>query len=279
MEKNRILKPTSSSNDGVATVIQKEKYTLFAPIAGNSQRGMAKFNEEHFKIDVDGKVSMSDNFLEMLAEALQDVNGHLINNISIEKLNSYTDGDDYRLKFKLENEIEYICDFTAPRGPQGDTGPQGPKGIGVPDGGTEGQVLVKTADGTAWEEAKGGNSYKLSVPITEEYGSYNKMMCFPDFSKIKKITLLTMWYSINKDTYGYETEIHFTDIDKVIYDNGNKVSITEELYFGYANYEPNELTTNVQFRWQNDIFVCDTYSAGIYSSLYNFGALVSIEEV
>lgn len=47
---------------------------------------------------------------------------------------------------------------TGPQGPKGDTGPQGPKGdtgpagIGVPDGGTEGQVIVKTADGTAWAD-------------------------------------------------------------------------------------------------------------------------------
>ena len=128
MEKNRILKPTSSSNDAVATVIQKEKYTLFAPIAGNGQRGMAKFNTNDFKIDADGEVSMSDSYVNMLAEALQEVNGHLINDISIKKLSSDTDGDDYRLTFKLENEIEYTCDFTAPRGPQGIQGIQGIQG-------------------------------------------------------------------------------------------------------------------------------------------------------
>ena len=128
MEKNRILKPTSSSNDAAATVIQKEKYTLFAPVASNGQRGMAKFDTRDFKIDAEGKVSMSDNYINMLAEALQEVNGHFIDDISIKKLSSNTNGDNYRITFKLENEIEHICDFTASRGPQGIQGIQGIQG-------------------------------------------------------------------------------------------------------------------------------------------------------
>ena len=42
-----------------------------------------------------------------------------------------------------------------PQGPQGDPGPQGPKGADatLPEGGTDGQVLTKTADGEAWEDA------------------------------------------------------------------------------------------------------------------------------
>ena len=36
------------------------------------------------------------------------------------------------------------------QGPKGDTGETGPAGIGVPDGGTEGQLLGKTSDGPAW---------------------------------------------------------------------------------------------------------------------------------
>ena len=44
---------------------------------------------------------------------------------------------------------------TGDRGPQGETGPQGPKGADatLPEGGTTGQVLTKTADGEAWEDA------------------------------------------------------------------------------------------------------------------------------
>ena len=39
---------------------------------------------------------------------------------------------------------------TGPEGPQGPQGLQGPPGEGVPEGGTEGQILSKTTDGTAW---------------------------------------------------------------------------------------------------------------------------------
>lgn len=42
---------------------------------------------------------------------------------------------------------------TGPRGPQGE---QGPAGVGVPSGGTAGQVLSKTADGTAWTDPPSG---------------------------------------------------------------------------------------------------------------------------
>ena len=46
-----------------------------------------------------------------------------------------------------------------PRGPQGEQGiqgPPGPAGEGVPAGGTAGQVLTKTASGTAWQNAPAG---------------------------------------------------------------------------------------------------------------------------
>ena len=39
-----------------------------------------------------------------------------------------------------------------PKGDMGDPGPQGPAGVGVPSGGTAGQILSKTADGTAWTD-------------------------------------------------------------------------------------------------------------------------------
>lgn len=46
-----------------------------------------------------------------------------------------------------------------PQGPKGDTGdpgPQGPAGVGVPSGGTAGQVLSKTEDGAAWTDPPSG---------------------------------------------------------------------------------------------------------------------------
>lgn len=46
-----------------------------------------------------------------------------------------------------------------PRGPMGYTGPAGPAGVGVPEGGTTGQVLAKTSDtdfATDWVDQTGG---------------------------------------------------------------------------------------------------------------------------
>lgn len=45
------------------------------------------------------------------------------------------------------------ADLAGPRGEQGPEGPAGPAGEGIPTGGTAGQVLTKTADGTAWQDA------------------------------------------------------------------------------------------------------------------------------
>ena len=49
---------------------------------------------------------------------------------------------------------------TGPQGPAGPEGPKGPQGLqgppgeGVPEGGTEGQILSKTTDGTAWVDSQ-----------------------------------------------------------------------------------------------------------------------------
>lgn len=45
---------------------------------------------------------------------------------------------------------------TGDTGPQGPQGEQGPAGVGVPSGGTAGQVLSKTEDGAAWTDPPSG---------------------------------------------------------------------------------------------------------------------------
>ena len=58
-----------------------------------------------------------------------------------------------------------------PKGDTGDTGPQGPAGAGVPSGGTAGQVLSKTEDGTAWTDPpSGGDGSNLIVTFTNATG-------------------------------------------------------------------------------------------------------------
>ena len=56
-------------------------------------------------------------------------------------------------------EAGAITGPAGPQGPKGDTGdpgPQGPAGVGVPSGGTAGQVLSKTEDGAAWTDPPSG---------------------------------------------------------------------------------------------------------------------------
>lgn len=58
---------------------------------------------------------------------------------------------------------------TGPRGPQGE---QGPAGVGVPSGGTAGQVLGKTADGTAWTDPPSGGvqpDWNQNDPTAADY--------------------------------------------------------------------------------------------------------------
>ena len=58
-----------------------------------------------------------------------------------------------------------------PKGDMGDPGPQGPAGVGVPSGGTAGQVLSKTEDGTAWTDPpSGGDGSNLIVTFTNATG-------------------------------------------------------------------------------------------------------------
>lgn len=67
---------------------------------------------------------------------------------------------------------------TGPQGPQGpkgdtgDTGPRGPAGVGVPPGGTAGQVLSKTEDGTAWTDPPSGGvqpDWNQNDPTAADY--------------------------------------------------------------------------------------------------------------
>lgn len=58
---------------------------------------------------------------------------------------------------------------TGPRGPQGE---QGPGGVGVPSGGTAGQVLSKTEDGTAWTDPPSGGvqpDWNQNDPTAADY--------------------------------------------------------------------------------------------------------------
>ena len=59
-----------------------------------------------------------------------------------------------------------------PKGDMGDPGPQGPAGVGVPSGGTAGQILSKTADGAAWTDPPSGGvqpDWNQNDPTAADY--------------------------------------------------------------------------------------------------------------
>jgi len=74
------------------------------------------------------------------------------------------------IEFDVSEPI-YVFEFQlTPRGPKGDTGEQGDPGVGVPSGGTTGQVLKKASNGsydTVWASAAsgGGRSGDVLVPF------------------------------------------------------------------------------------------------------------------
>ena len=92
--------------------------------------------------------------------------------------------NDYDLYVQLQDtqtwqnvgKVEGVQGPTGPQGEQGPQGPQGPagqNGVGVPEGGTAGQFLQKTEDGTAWADIPGGGTQKyrhfLSCQSSSKY--------------------------------------------------------------------------------------------------------------
>lgn len=71
---------------------------------------------------------------------------------------------------------EHKDELKGPKGDTGETGPQGPAGVGVPTGGTTGQVLTKKSNidyDTEWSDASGGGSEKKGTLI-EHHATYTE---------------------------------------------------------------------------------------------------------
>ena len=116
---------------------------------------------------------------------------------------------------------------------KGDTGPQGERGTGVPDGGTAGQVLTKTADGTAWQDAQGGGGGSspslLYMNGINSYGAYNIYFKLPT-AGVKRITIL---YTSQYNSSYYYNE--YLNENVVIFDNGQPISGLEfQLLLDYS---------------------------------------------
>lgn len=70
---------------------------------------------------------------------------------------------------------------TGDTGPQGPQGEQGPAGVGVPSGGTAGQVLSKTEDGAAWTDPPSGGvqpDWDQNDPTAADY--VRNRLCYKD---------------------------------------------------------------------------------------------------
>lgn len=133
---------------------------------------------------------------------------------------------------------------TGPKGDTGDTGPQGPvgpqgnpgtqgePGIGIPEGGTPGQVIVKTETGTAWADMQGGGGgtqvqadYEQNDPDDPSY-----IQNRPFYSSLEEV-YSSNFTAVDMDgVYGYEEEL--TEVLNIP-DNGTII------VFDGQSYTPN----------------------------------------
>ena len=60
--------------------------------------------------------------------------------------------------------------FANLKGEKGEQGEKGEKGVGIPSGGTEGQILTKTENGTAWQDAPSGGGGISYMSLMESTG-------------------------------------------------------------------------------------------------------------
>ena len=97
-----------------------------------------------------------------------------------------------------------------PKGDSGDTGPQGPAGVGVPSGGTAGQVLSKTEDGTAWTDPPSGGvqpDWNQNDPTAADYVKNRTHYAVPlgprtwDGDVTGKQSAMGMYYKVSNSTY------------------------------------------------------------------------------
>ena len=93
----------------------------------------------------------------------------------------------------VENQVLTIG---VPKGDKGDTGEKGDTGVGVPEGGTPGQLLSKTEDGTAWVDPPSGNvlTGTASGTVAHAEDAYAQK---PIEVRVKGKTVKNLWPVIN----------------------------------------------------------------------------------
>lgn len=82
-----------------------------------------------------------------------------------------------------------------PQGPRGEQGPQGEPGPLIP-GGTAGQVLTKTADGAAWQDAPGGGALPFKVATIDFQGGRQTTLSDAEIAALDTASMLVVKNSV-----------------------------------------------------------------------------------
>ena len=93
-------------------------------------------------------------------------------------------------------------------GPQGNPGPQGEPGIGIPEGGTPGQVIVKTETGTAWADMQGGGGTQVQADYDQnDPDDPSYIQNRPFYSSMEELYSSTFDAVDMDGVYGYQEEL------------------------------------------------------------------------
>ena len=103
---------------------------------------------------------------------------------------------------------------TGPQGIQGPQGEQGPAGEGIPSGGTAGQFLQKTADGTAWADVTGGTGGGSNVTIYK--GAFESKAVFVQYAGSTQRALEASFDLPSDDYMAKTTENIYSDATLII---------------------------------------------------------------
>lgn len=133
------------------------------------------------------------------------------------------------------NENAAVLKFTIPRGATGQDGQKGGPGVGVPAGGTAGQVLVKKTDtdyDTEWKDIEGGTSSPVNIytgtALDEQTDSdvLQQIAPSPSHGDIAVITRV-----IHGEINSANSYIYNTDGDASIWQPLNEKYNAEDVYF------------------------------------------------
>lgn len=150
--------------------------------------------------------------------------------------------------------------FSNLKGDKGDKGEQGIQGVGVPEGGTVGQVLTKTEYGTSWQDSKGGGgTVKTLLYMAGAKGMYGYEVYFK--LPMQGVSKVTINYTAQYNNYAYQQEYGNTNV--VIYDSSQSIPnlrptlrlLTDD--YSYETY----VDVPVSWRGDGETLYLDFYSA------------------